>query len=74
MPLVRQGGDPNAGKVMTTMGPREPRPPVCPICRERRPGMYTVGVNGQVICSICAGSAAEGVLTDDVSQPSTSRD
>lgn len=63
MAIVRQGGYPTGQSVMTTMGLRSPRPPVCTNCRERKSGqLYTVDPNGQVVCADCSGSAGEGVL------------
>ena len=70
MALIKQGGeDPNAGKVMTTMGLREYRPAICPLCRERKPGTYTVNDNGQVVCGDCSGARGAGIVTDDVTKP-----
>ena len=63
MALVKQGGgNPNAGKVVTTMGLREPRPPVCEKCKERKNQLYTRNANGQIVCADCAGSFGKGVL------------
>lgn len=73
MAIIKQGGD-AAGQVMTTMGPREPRFAVCPLCRERKSGTYTVNANGQVVCGDCSGSLGRGIVTDDVTKPSQSRD
>jgi hypothetical protein len=56
MAVVRQSGvNPNAGKVNTTMGLREARPPLCWTCHERREGeIYGISANGAPICSTCA--------------------
>lgn len=63
MAVIRQGANPNAGRITTTMGMREPRPPVCNSCRKRKEGqLYTVNANGQVVCADCSGSFGEGVL------------
>lgn len=64
MAVVRQGGNPNVGKVMTTTGLKEARPPVCTNCRERRPGLYTLDANGSLVCGQCSGSFGEGILRD----------
>lgn len=64
MAIIRQTGHTaNAGRVTTTMGLREPRPPVCTRCRERRENvLYTIDPNGQIICGECSGSIGAGVL------------
>ena len=75
MALIKQGGvDPNAGQVMTTMGLKTPRPAMCPLCHERKPGTYTVNANGQVVCGDCSGSLGRGIVTDDATNPSQDRD
>jgi hypothetical protein len=64
MAVVKQGGsNPYAGKVMTTMGYREPRPMLCKVCGERKDGLFTVNGNGQEMCSDCAGPKNRLVLT-----------
>lgn len=63
MAVIRQGGNnPHSGKVNTTMGLYEPRPPLCEKCHERKDQLYTKNVNGQTVCADCAGSAGRGVL------------
>ena len=63
MAIVKQGGsNPYAGKVMTSMGYRESRPPLCMSCGERKEGLYTVNANGQQVCADCAGSRDKAVL------------
>jgi hypothetical protein len=53
-PRKRSDGVPD-GMVMTTMGLRAARPPVCGSCGERREGqLYTVDLNGREICAECA--------------------
>lgn len=71
MGLIRQGGgDPNASKVNTTMGMREPRPPVCWSCGQRKVGqLYTHDPNGSPICGECSGSFGAGVLTPQQDSP-----
>lgn len=49
-------------KVMTTQGLKERRPPRCMKCGERKDGLYTVNVNGQVVCPDCAGAKHAAVL------------
>ena len=64
MAIIKQGGgDPYKGKVMTTMGYREPRPPLCLVCGERKDGLYTVNGYGQQVCPDCAGEKHRVVLT-----------
>ena len=70
MALIKQGGEPS-GTVWTSMGPREPRPALCHLCRERKTGVFTINVNGQTVCADCGGSSVRGVLTDDVVNPQT---
>lgn len=64
MAVIRQGGnDPYGGKVMTTQGYKEQRPPVCTNCRQRKVGqLYTTNANGQIVCADCSGSYGEGIL------------
>lgn len=64
MAIRKEGGsNPYRGKVMTTMGYREPRPPLCMVCGERRPDqLYTINDNGQVSCADCAGPSHAAVL------------
>lgn len=55
MAIVKQGGsNPYAGKVMTSMGYRDPRPPMCMQCGQRKDGLYTVNANGKEVCPDCA--------------------
>lgn len=42
------------GNVMTTMGLRASRPPLCMKCGERKDGLYTFDANGQQVCPDCA--------------------
>lgn len=64
MALVKHGGHgASTANVMTTMGLRAPRPPVCTSCRERKVGqLYTTNANGQVVCGDCSGSVGRDVL------------
>ena len=64
MAIVKQGGtNPNSGSVMTSMGYRQYRPPLCQKCGERKPDqLYTINANGQQVCADCAGRVGEGVL------------
>lgn len=63
MAVIKQGGsNPYQGKVMTTMGYREPRPPLCMKCGGRKPGLYTVDGNGQQVCPDCASPADREIL------------
>lgn len=64
MAIKRQGGqDPNRGQVMTTMGYRAPRPPLCMRCGQRREGqLYTVNANGQEVCADCASPSSRDLL------------
>jgi hypothetical protein len=56
MAVIKQGGsNPHEGQVMTTMGYRAPRPPICRVCGERREGLYTINGYGQEVCPVCAG-------------------
>jgi hypothetical protein len=59
MAVIKQGGsNPYAGQVMTTMGYKANRPPLCMACGKRREGqLYTVNANGQVVCADCANPA-----------------
>ena len=65
MAIIKQGGsDPYKGKVMTTMGYRAPRPPLCLVCGERKEGqLYTINANGQQVCADCASPKDRVVLT-----------
>lgn len=55
MAIIKQGGsNPYAGKVNTTMGMRESRPPLCMVCGERKDGIYTKNGYGQDCCPDCA--------------------
>lgn len=57
------GVNPQAGRVMTTQGYRERRPPRCMKCGERKDdGLYTVNPNGQAVCPDCAGAKHAAVL------------
>lgn len=63
MAVIRQtGSNPYAGKVMTSNGLKDRRPPVCTKCRERREGLYTLDVNGSLVCGVCSGSMGDGIL------------
>lgn len=56
-------GFPNTGRVMTTMGYKEARPPLCMKCGERREGqLYTINANGQEVCADCASPKNAGLL------------
>lgn len=70
MALIKQGGD-ASDQIMTTMGLRKYRAAICPLCHERKPGTYTVNVNGQVVCADCSGDYGRGIVTDDVTKPDT---
>lgn len=64
MAVIKQGGsNPYAGKVMTTMGYKEPRPMLCYVCGQRKDGNFTVNANGQPMCPDCAGPKNAGALT-----------
>jgi len=64
MSVIRQGGsNPYQGKVMTSMGMREARPPLCMKCGERKDGIYTINGNGQQVCPDCAGPKHREALT-----------
>lgn len=66
MPIVRQGGsNPYAGKVMTTQGYREARPPLCMVCGQRKDGIYTINGNGQQVCPDCASPKDRKALQGD---------
>lgn len=68
MPLIKQGGsDPYSGQDFTTTGYKAHRPPVCMKCGERKKGLYSINVNGQLVCADCMGRAGEGVLSSEVS-------
>lgn len=63
MAVIKQGGtNPYPGQVNTTQGMKEKRPPVCPLCRERKDGLYTMNANGQIVCAACSGRFGRGVL------------
>jgi len=64
MPIRKEGGsNPYVGKVMTTLGYRESRPPLCMQCGERRSDqIYTISGNGQVICADCASPQDRAIL------------
>lgn len=57
MAVIRQGGsNPNAGKVMTTRGPRDPDKRLCYGCGQlKADGLFTINGNGKVVCPECAG-------------------
>lgn len=79
MAILKQGGsNPYAGKVNTSMGMREPRPPLCMVCGERREGqIYTVNANGQTSCATCAGPKHAKTLLgvcDPVDEPTDAPD
>ena len=64
MAIIKQGGgNPYAGKVMTTLGYREPRPMLCFVCKERKDGVFTVDGNNNPMCSDCAGPKHAPALT-----------
>lgn len=57
MAVIKQGGgDPykRKGQVMTTMGYREPRAPMCQGCGERKDDILVQDGNGRFLCSDCA--------------------
>ena len=64
MAIRKEGGsNPYAGKVMTTFGYRESRPPLCMKCGQRRPDqIYTINGNGQVTCADCASPQDQAIL------------
>ncbi|HSE46751.1 MAG TPA: hypothetical protein VLA89_15625 [Gemmatimonadales bacterium] len=63
MAVIKQGGsNPYQGKVMTTMGYKDPRPLLCFVCGQRKEGLFTINANGQQICSDCAGPKNAGAL------------
>lgn len=57
MAIIKQGGgNPHKGQVMTSMGLRAPRPPLCMACGQRKEDqLYTINVYGQEVCADCAG-------------------
>ena len=65
MAISRQGGgDPLGGKLMTTMGPRDPDKRLCYQCGQKKSDdLFTVNANGQAVCPECAGTKGKGVLT-----------
>lgn len=64
MAIRKEGGsNPYAGQVMTTMGYRAPRPPLCMKCGQRKDGIYTINGNGQQVCPDCASPSDREVLT-----------
>lgn len=70
MPITKQTD--GSANVMTTMGYRQNRPPVCTVCRERKVGqLYTTNPNGQVVCADCSGSMGSGVLRQECCDPNT---
>lgn len=65
MAIIKQGGgDPykRKGQVMTTMGYRAPRAPLCMLCGEHKDGLYTVNANGQQVCPDCASPHDRAIL------------
>lgn len=53
----------SGNKVMTTMGLREKRPPVCDSCRERKQEqIYSRDPNGAFVCEDCANSRQRKML------------
>lgn len=64
MSLVKQGG-----QVMTTRGLREPRPPLCENCGERKNSILIKNANGKFVCADCAGKIADGVLRQECDDP-----
>lgn len=63
MAVIKQGGsNPYKGKVMTTMGYREARAPLCMACGERKDGIYTRNGYGQEVCPDCASPNDREVL------------
>lgn len=66
MAIIRQGGsNPYDGKVMTTMGYRQRRPPRCMNCNGFKEGqLYTVDVNGRTVCADCASPKDAAILVE----------
>lgn len=63
MAVIRQGGNPMSGKVMTSMGLKDIRPPICNKCRERKEGqIYSRDANGNFNCEDCAGNKQKEML------------
>ena len=73
MALIRQGGASPEG-VLTTQGLKANRSPLCHKCHQRKPGLYSINVNGQPVCADCAGSVGHGVLQEDMSDKVATRD
>lgn len=64
MAIVKQGGsNPYEGKVMTSMGYRDSRPPRCMVCGEFKDGLYTRNGYGQDVCPDCASPKDRELLT-----------
>lgn len=69
MAIIKQGGarsenSPLRGQVLTTMGLRGHRPPLCMACGQRKPNqIYTQNANGQVVCADCASPRDRELLT-----------
>ena len=64
MAVIKQGGsNPYEGQVMTTMGYRGPRPPLCQACGHRRENQnYTIDGNGRTVCADCAPERDRDIL------------
>ena len=65
MAVIKQGGrNPYSGQVMTTMGYRAPRPPLCMVCGERKANqIYTINGNGQQVCADCGSPYDREIMT-----------
>lgn len=65
MAIVKQGGAQSIpGQVMTTMGYRARRAPLCMKCGLRKEdGLMTINANGQEVCVDCASPKDRVVLT-----------
>ena len=64
MAIIRQGGSgPATPKVMTSMGLKDQRPPVCNDCRERKYGqIYMRDAMGNFLCEDCTGTVNREML------------
>lgn len=61
--LKQGGGNPYAGKVMTTNGPKDPDKRQCQACGlAKTDELFTIDANGKAVCPACAGSNARRAL------------
>jgi hypothetical protein len=63
MAIITRGGERREdGQVMTTMGLRDRRAPLCEGCGGRHDGLYTKDSNGKWVGAECAKAADAAVL------------